>query len=389
MRKALLATILLLAVSGIAAYGAMEQALVVVDNPGPETVSTLLKRDVMVVRDMKGYILAAATPADRQVLNELGLEWTVLDASVEGKTYFTVGVGERATTAQIEARARLLRFDGREAVIEASQEEAMDVAALGLEIARVFIRPVRLSAREIFVPLRMAATHDPLIQTMVSSVSSAAIDANVQRLQDFETRYATHDSCQAAADWIKAQLESFGVDTVYYHNYHASYKDNVVGTIPGVANPDKIVVIGGHYDSYTSNPDFCPGADDDASGTSCMMECARILANYDFNYTITFCAWGGEEFGLYGSEGFASDAAAAGDDLVATVAVDMIGYLAGGDVLDLDIIDNAGSQWMYDLAIEVGGLYVPELPIVEGTIPGHRHLQPLHPYCERYRGHKL
>jgi hypothetical protein len=216
----------------------------------------------------------------------------------------------------------------------------------------------------------MAAEYDPGIQTMVNSVSSATIDAHVQRLEDFVTRYATHDSCQAAAEWIKAQLESYGIDSVYFHNYSPTYKDNVVATIPGKGNPDKIVLIGGHYDSYTSNPNDCPGADDNASGTVCMLECARILSNYDFSYTLTFIAFGGEEFGLYGSEGYAADAQARGDDIIGAVAVDMIGYLAGGDVMDLDIIDNASSEWMRDLAVDVGNLYVPELPVVEGTIPG-------------------
>ncbi len=370
MGKALLVTILLLAVSNVAAYAETEQALVSVDKAGPGTAPALLARDVMVVREMDHYILVAATPAARQVLSQLGLEWTVLDDSIEGKTYFTVGVGERATEAQVRAHSRVLRFDGREAVVEATQEEAMEVAGLGLEIARVFMRPVRLSAKEVFIPLGMAATYDPLIQTMVGSVSSATIDANVQRLEDFETRYATHDSCQAAADWIKAELESYGVDTVYYHNFSPTYKDNVVGVIPGKGDPDKIVVIGGHYDSITSDHDFCPGADDNASGTVCMMECARILSNYDFDYTIKFVAFGGEELGLYGSEGFASDAASAGEDIIGAVAVDMIGYLAGGDAMDIDIVDNASSQWMYDLAIEVGNHYVPELPIVEGYLPG-------------------
>lgn len=101
-----------------------------------------------------------------------------------------------------------------------------------------------------------------------------------------------------------------------------------------------------------------------------MMECARVLASYDFDYTIKFVAFGGEELGLYGSEGFASDAAAAGDDIIGALAVDMIGYVAGGDALDIDIIDNASSEWMYNLAIEMAGLYVPDLPVVEGSLPG-------------------
>jgi hypothetical protein len=216
----------------------------------------------------------------------------------------------------------------------------------------------------------MTGEYDPDIHTMVSAVSGAAIDATVQRLENFQTRYATHDSCQAAADWIKTQFEAYGIDSVYFHNFSPTYKDNVVAVIPGKGNPDKIVLIGGHYDSITSNHAFCPGADDNASGTACALECARILSNYDFNYTLVFVAFGGEELGLYGSEGYAADAAARGDDIIGAVAVDMIGYLASGDAMDLDIIDNASSQWIRDLAVDVGNLYVPELPVVDGSLPG-------------------
>jgi hypothetical protein len=370
MRKALLLAALIIVGSAFMAAGASDVALIAVENPESGTAAELLARDVMVVREMEQYLIVAAGNDRQPVLDALGLDWAILDDSVSGKTYYTVGVGSRATRSQVEARARLLRFDGREAVVEASQEEAMKLAGLGLEIARVFIRPIRVREAQRFPMLRAATQYDPDIQTMVNLVSSTTIDANVQRLEDFETRYATHDSCQAAADWIKAEFESYGIDSVMYHNYSATYKDNVVATIPGKGNPDQIVLIGGHYDSYTSNPSYCPGADDNASGTVCAMECARILSNYDFNYTLVFVAFGGEEFGLYGSEGYAADAQARGDDIIGAVCVDMIGYLAGGDAMDLDIIDNAGSQWIRDLAVDVGNLYVPELPIVDGSLPG-------------------
>ena len=369
MRKVYLLVFLLIVLAEVLVAGPSDMALIAVESPGAETTASLLAEDIMVVRDMDTYLLVVAGPEDLAVIDGLGLDWTMLDGPIVGKTYYTVGVGERATRSQIEARARLLRFDGSEAVIEASQEEAMGVAGLGLEIARVFIRPIRLAPVERFARLRMATAYDAAIQTMVNSVSSATIDANVQRLEDFETRYATHDSCQAAADWIKAGFESYGIDSVYYHNYSATYKDNVVAVIPGKGNPDKHVLIGGHYDSYTSNPSVCPGADDNATGTVCAMECARILSNYDFNYTLVFVAFGGEEFGLYGSEGYAADAAARGDDIIGAIAVDMIGYLAGGDAMDLDIIDNASSEWIRDLTVDVANLYVPELAVVDGGLP--------------------
>jgi hypothetical protein len=371
MRKALIILgILTVSFATTWASGPVGKILISVEHPGPLTTEKLQRDGVTVVRDMGRYLIAVAGPDQLELMESSGMELAILDRDISGKTYYTVGVGERVSINSVASVGRVLRFDGVEAVIEASQEEALEIAAMGLEIARVFMRPIRIAPEERRLPAPLVMQADPEIQAMVDSVSSALVDAQVQRMEDFVTRYAAHDSCQAAADWIKAQFESYGIDSVYFHNYSATYKDNVVATIPGKANPDKIVVIGGHYDSYTGDPDNAPGADDDASGTVCVLECARILSQYDFNYTMTFIAFGGEELGLYGSEGDAADAAARGDDIIGMIAVDMIGYLAGGDVMDLDIIDNASSEWIRDLAVEVGTLYVPGLPVVDGTIPG-------------------
>jgi len=370
MRRFLAAVLLLVPIASAHASSPSEMALVVVTNPEPTTAARLLTEDVTVVRDMERYLLVAADRDDLARMERLGLRWELIDRPIEGKTYYTVAVGDVARLRQVGAAVRVLWSDRAGAVVEGPQTEVEKLAAAGFEIARVFMRPIRL-APEVKPPaFKGAREADPQIQAMVDAVSGATIDAHVQRLQDFVTRYAAHDSCQAAANWIKAQFESYGIDSVYFHNFSATYKDNVVAVIPGKGDPNKIFVIGGHYDSITSNYNNCPGADDNATGTVCALECARILSSYDFTYTLVFIAFGGEELGLYGSEGYASDAAARGDDIVGMVSVDMIGYLAGGDVLDLDIIDNAGSQWMRDLVGDVAATYVPDLPIVDGSLPG-------------------
>ncbi len=370
MRKAgLLVAFIVLATSVSTLFAFQAENLVVVTDPAPSTARQLVEKGMMVVRDMERYLLVVATTDDLEKLSNLGLNWEVLDESIEGKIYYTVGIGERVKVEKVASLGRLLRFDGLEAVVEATPEEAQEIAALGLDIAKVFMRPIRFATEEKPFPKGFALEQDLEIQAMVDSVSGSRIDACVQRLQDFVTRYASHDSCQAAANWIKAQFESFGIDSVFFHHFSSTYKDNVVAVLPGAANPDKIVVIGAHYDSYTSNPDYCPGADDNASGTACVLECARILSQYEFNYTIKLIAFGAEEMGLIGSEAYASDAASRGDDITGMVNVDMIGYLASGDVLDLDVVDNASSQWMRDLAFEVASVYVPELSLVDGSLP--------------------
>lgn len=65
----------------------------------------------------------------------------------------------------------------------------------------------------------------------------------------------------------------------------------------GVENPE-IYYVGSHLDSVP----FAPGANDNASGTSTLMELARIFKDYDGDKELRFAAFGGEELGFVGSK---------------------------------------------------------------------------------------
>jgi Zn-dependent M28 family amino/carboxypeptidase len=77
---------------------------------------------------------------------------------------------------------------------------------------------------------------------------------------------------------------------------------NILGDLPGREEPEKIVMLGCHYDGH----DISQGADDPASGTVAVLEAARMLARYapENRCTIRFALWGIEEMGLIGSRAF-------------------------------------------------------------------------------------
>ncbi|NNE07232.1 MAG: M20/M25/M40 family metallo-hydrolase, partial [Gemmatimonadetes bacterium] len=107
---------------------------------------------------------------------------------------------------------------------------------------------------------------------------------------------------------------------------HASR--NVYADKPGLAKPDEMVVLSGHYDSINQRrlSDPAPGADDDASGIAAALETARVLQDYPAERTVRFLFFSGEELGLLGSTAYAADARANGDSVYADVQVDMIAY---------------------------------------------------------------
>jgi len=81
---------------------------------------------------------------------------------------------------------------------------------------------------------------------------------------------------------------------------------NVVAELPGAKTPDTIYIVCAHYDTYdnTFNHGVRPGGDDNASGTAGVLEAARVLSQYQFNSTIRFIAFNGEEGWMWGSHDY-------------------------------------------------------------------------------------
>jgi acetylornithine deacetylase/succinyl-diaminopimelate desuccinylase-like protein len=238
------------------------------------------------------------------------------------------------------------------------------------EIQRIYRRPLsfvrmpwtesRLGDRDVVL--------DQAIVDALDDITQSPLQDQVQILQDFTTRHSEYNGGYLASLWIRDKFLSYGYSDVTFHNYN-SWNDNVVCVKPGSVFPDEVVVIGAHYDtiSYDGNNN-APGADDNATGSVAVLEAARVFADIEFERTVIFICFSGEEEGLVGSDAWAGDAADAGMNIIGMVNLDMICYRAGGDSEDLDIISNSSSEPMADLAHEVVSAYVPDLTSVEGYL---------------------
>jgi hypothetical protein len=73
---------------------------------------------------------------------------------------------------------------------------------------------------------------------------------------------------------------------------------------PASKDPNSTVLISAHYDSRGSfGSTRAPGANDDGSGTVALLSIARTIKRrgIKFRSAVEFCAFAGEEQGLYGS----------------------------------------------------------------------------------------
>ena len=128
---------------------------------------------------------------------------------------------------------------------------------------------------------------------------------------------------------------------------------NVVITIPGTVTPDKECVLVAHYDCAYAGT----GADDNASGTSALMEAAKILKDYKFESTISLVAVSAEELGMKGSEEYVARARAEGRNIVGVVNADMIGFPLKQDTTRLVVISYVTTNRLADSVIAYNRRY--------------------------------
>jgi hypothetical protein len=124
-------------------------------------------------------------------------------------------------------------------------------------------------------------------------------------------------------------------------NFKKEQKDvpNVVGYVPGsdASLKDEYIVLGAHYDhlgwgkfSSTYRGDKLQihnGADDNASGTSSIIELASMFSKSPAKRPIVFVAFNCEEEGLLGSAAFVNDSPMPLKDIAAMFNFDMVGRL--------------------------------------------------------------
>lgn len=141
-----------------------------------------------------------------------------------------------------------------------------------------------------------------------------------------------------AGNWIADQFKSYGLHPYQDDSYFQSVSnalslsngDNIIGIIPSkYADNTQSIVIGAHYDHLGTNLNgqFYPGANDNASGTSVVMEIARVLSGSILlsRIDIIFIAFTGEEQGLYGSKYYVEHPLHPISDMMAMINLDMVG----------------------------------------------------------------
>jgi hypothetical protein len=207
-------------------------------------------------------------------------------------------------------------------------------------------------------PAKLKRERDPVIVQVIKDVSPEDARRIDEKLVSFGTRSTlsvnnpdaatSSQGIVAARNWIKSEFERISADcngclevkTDTFVEQSKGPKDrikepteiqNVYAILKGTdpAQAKRIYLVTGHYDSRrldvmdSINP--APGANDDGSGTTVSIECARVLSKHRFPATIIFLTVAGEEQGLNGSTHFAKMAKEQGWQIEGALNNDIVG----------------------------------------------------------------
>lgn len=188
----------------------------------------------------------------------------------------------------------------------------------------------------LFAPVFLALSGDP---SAVDTITAHDLKEYVTTLaaDDMQGRKAGQPGAQKAARYIAGKFKEFGLAPADHDSYFQKFSfsktqtENVIGILEGsdAKLKKEVIVIGGHYDhiGVDKKGDVFNGADDDASGTSVMMEIAQAFgtAKEKPKRTIVFIAFGAEEAGLEGSDYYAKHPVRPIDKTVLMINLEMMG----------------------------------------------------------------
>ncbi len=272
------------------------------------------------------------------------------------------------------------------------------------------------------VPANEKALH-PQVQKIVEGVSEARIRAIIEKLVSFGTRNTMSNQDDpvrgvgAARQWIFNEFRSYSPRLeVRFDKYRVKkqgqriFKDvdlyNVIAVLPGKRYPETQVFLSAHYDTlnlgtrpagasagpgtesagagdrasqpaltpeqYEKNAELpAPGACDDGSGTAAVMEFARVMSQYEFDKTLVFVAFAGEEQGLVGASLLAAKSHRENQVIEAVLNNDIIGTdTAGNGRMSNNSVNvysdeaaDSPSQQLSRYVWEIGQRYIPSLRV--------------------------
>ena len=177
------------------------------------------------------------------------------------------------------------------------------------------------------VNLRLKLVADDLyeikIEDIVALVDSNRLRSNLEFIEGVRHQRTGVIHLQATKDSIENTFINAGLKSEVFSFMNGNYEaHNYLGTLPGTSADSAYFLVGGHFDTVSDSP----GADDNGSAVTGMMESVAVLKHFNFKKTIKFVGFDLEETGLNGSFDFVNNRMRPDESLLGFFDYEMIGY---------------------------------------------------------------
>lgn len=159
----------------------------------------------------------------------------------------------------------------------------------------------------------------------ISGYVPVVIDGNTDTIKSRNKFQPGNDK---AFRFIAQELRSYGLEPD--SGLFGTRGKNIWAIQQGAVYPNQYYIICGHYDAMPTGS-IAPAADDDGSGVGAVLEAARVLSDYLFEYSIIYAFWDEEEYSLTGSNKFATDAQTNGMQILGVLNMDAIAWDGNND----------------------------------------------------------
>lgn len=310
------------------------------------------------------YALVIAT---QKQLNQAGVQYSILDKTAAGADYFILSMFPVNKPVPVGLVENALLNDGRQVIVRSTFKQVETYGDAGLDVQWLGRKPMVLGVDAQRPPLAsaMALTYDATIAQIINQVNQTTLETYTRNLSGEDpvdiggspyTIVSRHTASgtpiDKATQYVYEFMQTQGL-TVSYHNWSAGgYSGrNVIGQMTGTTQPNEIVLIIAHLDCMPSGS-ISYGADDNASGSVAVMVSAELMSNYQFNRTVRFAVFTGEEQGILGANEYSDMIYANGDNVVAVYNMDMLAYDAvGGPDLRIHTRTSGSSGYAGDMEI--------------------------------------
>jgi leucyl aminopeptidase len=209
--------------------------------------------------------------------------------------------------------------------------------------------------------------HNDEYQALADSSNPERLKETVLWLSSYTSRYNKNpqpnqhveDLKTKLADWLQDAKWPFSVELI---THKSTQQKTLRLRITGSTRPSEIIVLGAHLDSINTSTfggqGAAPGTDDNASGSSNLIEALKILkASAQPQRTIEFYWYAGEESGLLGSAEIAKESKNQQRDIISVLQLDMTLYPGSGEQ-KIGLLTDFTSPWLRELFKMINNSYI-------------------------------